>query len=342
LIPPERGGSGEPVDTTTGTGASDSPPASRLFTIEGRAAPALFLVAWLGTLVGAVMLFVALQAGAGLGKLVLFLGGLALLSIGLIAAAGSQGLERRARGSDAYQGPSPILVFLATLPISVLILALLGIPLDLAGVDPTEPIVAVVALAVNVVIYASLIRLLVVDTGALSWSQMGLRRPSRAAVGELVAGAAWAIPIIFITAPIAAILANVLGVTPDPVLPPSPDSVGSWLNGFSGAVLAPIGEELFFRAFATTAWVVALGRNQGIIRGGLVFALAHVLMVQATEPGEGLALALIGFVSRVPVGLALSWLFVRRGSIWAPLGLHAAYNGVIILIAETATRTGAA
>jgi membrane protease YdiL (CAAX protease family) len=34
------------------------------------------------------------------------------------------------------------------------------------------------------------------------------------------------------------------------------------------------------------------------------------------------------------VAFALGWLFVRTGSLWAPIGLHAAFNGLLILFAE--------
>jgi membrane protease YdiL (CAAX protease family) len=87
------------------------------------------------------------------------------------------------------------------------------------------------------------------------------------------------------------------------------------LNLIAGAILAPIGEELFFRGFATTAWVRTLGVTRGIIRGGLFFALIHVLQIQATSVTEGLAVAFIAFAVRVPIGLMLGWVFIRRDSI---------------------------
>ena len=37
-------------------------------------------------------------------------------------------------------------------------------------------------------------------------------------------------------------------------------------------------------------------------------------------------MAVVGFATRIPVALALGWLFLRRGSIWASFGLHAAFN----------------
>jgi membrane protease YdiL (CAAX protease family) len=339
LIPPD----GEPAPASA-TPAADSPPppagplGTGIFTIEGRAAPALFVLGWLGTLVGGGVLFVSLQTGAGAAKLVLFIVGLALLSLGLVAASGSQAIERKAHGVRPYWGPSPILVFLACIPTAALPLVLLGVPLQLAGIDVDGPLVAVLALCVQAAVYVLLIRLLVVDTGSLSWSEMRVRRPSVAAFGELVYGAAWALPIIFVTGLISVILVSAFGVTPDSPLPPAREPAGLVLNLIAGAILAPIGEELFFRGFATTAWVKGLGVTRGIVRGGLFFALIHVLQIQASSVSEGLAVAFIAFAVRVPIGLMLGWVFIRRNTIWAPIGLHAAFNGILLLLAETVSQ----
>ena len=323
-----------------------APPATRpgagTFTIEGRAAPGLFVVGWLGTLIGGVVLFVSLQTAPGPAQLALFIGGLALLSLGLIAAAGSQAIERRARGVTPYHGPSPVLVFIAVIPTSAVLLVLLGVPLQLAGIDLDGPLVAVIGLLIQVAVYVLLVRLLVVDTGSLSWRQMGIRPLDTAALRELAIGAWWGLPVIFLTAPLAAFLVSVFGVSPDSPLPPAGEPAGVALNLVAGAVLAPIGEELFFRGFATTAWVIRFGATRGVVLGGVVFAFVHVLSIQATTFEQGLPMALIGFLSRVPIGLALGWLFIRRGSIWAPLGLHAAFNAILLVIAETVSRTAPA
>ena len=69
------------------------------FTIEGRSAPALFVIGWLATLLGAGFLVVGVLSGGGATSLALIVVGLLLLSVGLVAGAGSQGIERRARGT---------------------------------------------------------------------------------------------------------------------------------------------------------------------------------------------------------------------------------------------------
>ena len=76
-------------------------PGSATFTIEGRQAPALFVVGWLATLLGLGAILVAVLSGGGAAAPILLAVGLVLLSIGLIAGAGSQGIERRARARMA-------------------------------------------------------------------------------------------------------------------------------------------------------------------------------------------------------------------------------------------------
>src|SRR5207253_609227 len=95
----------------------------------------------------------------------------------------------------------------------------------------------------------------------------------------------------------------------------------------------PIGEETFFRGFATAAWARVYGPTRAIVQGALFFAFVHVLTIAAADFSEGTRQALIAFVVRVPVALALGWLFLRRRSIYAPMGLHA-----IVLQQRTGSR----
>ena len=338
MIPPD--GEGELPVTPPPPSAPQPPPpvAARpgagTFTIEGRAAPGLFVVGWLATLIGGVVLFVGLQTAPGPAQVALSIGGLALLSLGLVGAAGSQAIERRARGVTPYFGPSPILVFIACIPTAGVLFALVAVPLQLAGLDLAGPPGAVIGLLVQVAVYVLLIRLLVVDTGALSWRRMGVRPLSSDGLRNFALGVAWALPVIFVTGILANILVSLFGASPDSPLPPAGDPGGIVLNLIAGAILAPIGEELLFRGFITTAWTISYGARRAVIFGGLFFAFVHVLGIQAATFEQGLPMALIGFAARVPIGIALGWLFVRRGTIWAPLGLHAAFNGILLVFAE--------
>jgi membrane protease YdiL (CAAX protease family) len=77
-----------------------------------------------------------------------------------------------------------------------------------------------------------------------------------------------------------------------------------------------------------------MGKRRGLIRAALFFAFAHVLTISGTSAGPAIALAFAAFVGRIPVSLILTWLFVRYKSIWVPLGLHAAFNALLLVLAE--------
>jgi membrane protease YdiL (CAAX protease family) len=333
---------GAPVAPSADPAGSDAParPGAGTFTIEGRSAPGLFVVGWLATLVGLVAIAVALLAGGSTGAAILLTAGLAFLSVGLIAGAGSQGIERRARGAGQYAGPSPFLVFAASVPVSLLAVLVFAIPLTIAGVAVDGPVGRLASVVIQALIYVGLIRLLVVDTGALSWAEMGVRRLDRRALGELVTGALWAGPVIVATILVAAVLFQLIPVTPPSPLPPAGEPVGFALNLLAGAIVAPIGEELLFRAFATTAWARSIGNGRALVRGALFFSIVHVLTISGASASEAVGMAVVGFAARVPVALALGWLFLQRRSAWVPIGLHATFNGVLLITAEIAARSG--
>lgn len=314
-------------------------PGASIFTIDDRSAPALFVIGWLATLLGLGLCAGAILSHGGIASIVLLIAGLALLSVGLIAASGSQGIERRARAMASYSGPSPFLVFGASIPVSILILVVIALPLDALGVPLGGPPGSLLSVVVQAVVYVSLIRLLVVDTGALDWRAMGVRRPDLRALGEIGGGALWALPVIALTVPISAILLAIFPVTPESPLPPTGEPVGFALSLIAGVLVAPFGEEVLFRAFATTAWVRGMGVRSGLVRAALVFAIAHILTISGSSVGDAIGLAVVGFATRLPIALALGFLFVRRGTIWSSFGLHAAFNGILLVVAEVASRT---
>jgi membrane protease YdiL (CAAX protease family) len=316
--------------------APDRPerPGTSTFTIEGRAAPGLFMLGWLATLVGLGLTAVSFMSGAGQPRQLLLLAGVVVLSIGLVAGAGGQAIERRSRGGMAYTGPSPFLLFAAAIPVSFLGVALLGFGFVALGIPTDAPVARLASVIVQAVVYVGLIRLLVVDTRALSWADMGIRRPDLRALRELGAGAIWAGGAVLATIPVAIVLSMVLPVLPPSPLPPTGDLGGILVNLAAGAIVAPIGEEVMFRGLATTAWVRGMGARRGLVRAALFFAFAHVLTIGGTSAGPAIALAFAAFVGRIPVSLILTWLFVRYKSIWVPLGLHAAFNATLLVLAE--------
>lgn len=336
--PPAGTDSGEPDNHEPAPGAGRL--GASTFTIEGRAAPALFVVGWLASGLGLGLVVIGVLSGGGAASLGLFIVGLVLLSVGLVAAAGSQGIERRARSVPDYAGPSPLLVFVASLPVSILAVVAIGVPLGLAGIPLDGPLGALLSVAIQAVVYVVLIRLLVVDTGALDWRAMGVRALDWLAVREMVGGAVWAAPVIVATIVVSLVLLPIFPANPESPLPPTGDNVGFALSLLAGVIVAPFGEELLFRAFATTAWVRTAGSRQGVVRAGILFAFAHVLTTSGSSTGDAISLAVVEFGARLPVAIALGWLFVRRGTIWSPFGLHAAFNAIQLVIAEAALRSG--
>jgi membrane protease YdiL (CAAX protease family) len=123
-------------------------------------------------------------------------------------------------------------------------------------------------------------------------------------------------------------------VVPESPLPPTGTLPGLLAHLLAGAVIAPIAEEVLFRGFALTAWRRTAGTRAAIVRSSIVFVLAHVLLIGGDRFEDALKLAFVAGAVRIPVALALGWIFVRTGSLWASIGLHAAFNGILIVLAE--------
>jgi len=319
--------SGEPVSPANPPSSGRRSP----FALEGRAAPGLYPAGRFMAIGGAAAALVGASAGGGPGAGILFGIGMLLAALGLGAAAGGQALQRRAAGTAGYAGPSPLLVFAAVVAGTYAVGTALGLLLP-----PLAPQVDVLLSALVLgSIGIGALAILVVGSGALSWRDLGFRLPATAE-GGLIGDVAWGIalgaPTLFIGSGLAAGLVGLLGTTPAPTLPLTPDPAGALLNLVAAVVVAPLWEEIFFRGYATTAWAATLGSRAAIIRGALFFAFIHVLTVSAGSFDEGVRLALIGFVARLPVGLVLGWVFLRRRSLAAPVALHATYNALPLLL----------
>src|SRR4051812_11025607 len=314
-------------------------PGLGLFTIEGRAAPGLFVVGWLATLLGFGIVVVGAIAPSAL---FLYFVGPVLLSIGLIAGCGNQAIERRARG-EPYAGPSPYLVFAAMIAAVYAVAYPFGLAmrLVLGSTDVADYVVRLIGVALQAAVFLGIVRLTVVGTNALSWREMGWRRPDASAVRDASIGAALALPVIGLTSILAGVLVAIFRTVPEAPLPATGVVAGVIVQLIAGAVVAPIAEEGVFRGFATTAWLPAFGENGAIVRSSLLFALAHVLTVSGTDLPQVGGLIVVGFATRLPVAFALGWLFLRRRSIWAAIGLHMTFNGILLILGELAVRAGA-
>ncbi len=329
------------VVATDGAGASTpvtAGPSTSLvsFTLEGRAAPALFVVGWAGTLIGGALLVVSLMAVGSVAAPWMALVGLVLLAGGLVGLAGSQATERARQPELPYRGPSPVLAFIAFVAVAILLQLLALAPLSALGLDPSSPLGTTVNLALQTLVYVGIVALLVVGPGALSWREMGVSRFGAAPARDLLLGAVVAVPVLIVTLVLGGLLSRFVEPSPSP-LPAAGTVAGLALNLVSGAILAPVGEELFFRGFTTTAWARAVGAVPAIVRGAVLFALVHGLTISAATFSEGLQHAVFSFLALLPVGITLGWLFLTRRSLYASIGLHAAFNGIQLVLLAVAT-----
>ena len=85
-----------------------------------------------------------------------------------------------------------------------------------------------------------------------------------------------------------------------------------------------------FRGFATTAWMRGMGRWRGVIRGALFFAVVHVLTISGVDAGQAVGVAVAAFVGGSRSPWRSAGCSCGRGTIWASLGLHAAFNAILL------------
>jgi membrane protease YdiL (CAAX protease family) len=102
----------------------------------------------------------------------------------------------------------------------------------------------------------------------------------------------------------------------------SPDA---WLRNLWLAILvnatAAVGEEAVFRGYLLTGLARAWGQWIGLTIMAVVFAALHLL---ATGAEETYWLLFVGLLA-LP-GLLLGWAYLKAGSLWLPIGMHAAWN----------------
>jgi len=301
----------------------------------------LAIAAWLlavaGVIVAAGAVVAPLPSG---GARLLLVGGIGLLTCGVVAAAARQVVVRAGRPAEAYRGPSPVVVLLAAVGFTSVAVAVAG---TVGVIDLTSPQGVFASLLASAIVYGGLVWAFVVRTGVLGWADMGwpVRGPASAQryVRDVLAAIGIVAPTYLASALVGGLLALVLGVRLESPLP-APRSGGELLLTFLGAVLvAPVGEELFFRGFALTAWWRDLGAPAALARATVFFAVVHVLNVSSASADEFVRLALLQFVVILPVGYVLGRLFVRRGMAAAIAG-HMTFNGIALALFVAASTAG--
>jgi membrane protease YdiL (CAAX protease family) len=343
-----------------------------LLSLAGRVSPRLHVLGLTVGLPGMALLllyFVGVAAGLklDLGPLPVWLAlelvGLAA-SVGLVGWAVEQGRQRRADRWQDYAGPSPLLTVAAFLAITTAFEIPLELVLKAASIDLNSAPATLAEFLVYLAAYFGLVYFLAVRKGALTWHDIanperlapspddwtaaepypgwvrariyGLRsRLPGGRTGNILIPLALVLPIIVASNVLSAALLLALGLSPSDINPTAVTPTGELdrlLTLLTVAVLVPIGEELFFRGFATNAWGRSLSRNSAIIRAALFFAFIHVINTATTDASVSWRVAVFNFGARIPVAFALTWLYMRRRSLLATGTLHAGYNGLITLI----------
>ena len=319
----------------------DARPRPGLFQLAGREAPALYVLGLFASVAGGALFFAAI-AGAGEGALAV---GLLVLSLGMIGLSGASALQRSVDTPESsWRGPGPLALFWSALPLAILAPGLL-LPLfaPFGGFAQLDPASATLAIAISTNLATTLvIAITVVGTGAARWREIAgehhILSPSLptadrrgGALGDVAWGLALTVPIVVSAALFSALLIQSTGAVPESPLPPSGDSRALLINLLSAVIVAPVGEEILYRGVIAQAWGRQSGARRAIVFSAIVFAFAHTLNIGGESIGGALVVAGVAFAIRLPLGIALGWLWVRRRSLLATIVLHAAYNAVLVL-----------
>lgn len=344
LGPPASEGPASPGAPEPAPGASEpapatGPPGARTFSIEGRAAPGLYVSGWFLGLVGALLLVLALFDASGAAAVVFAAAGLVALVLAFAAAAGYQLVARSMRPATAYRGPAPLLLLGFVLGLATLIE--LGVGLT-GVVDQRPTLTFLLAVLIPAGVYLATVHLFVVRSGALTWAGIARLRPGAVTgrLGDWLVGAAAGISLVLPVLIGSAALSMILGTVPESNLPRLTGDVDALVIALGAVLIAPFGEEIFFRGFVYSAWRLDLGVAPAVRRSAILFAAVHVLNV-AVSPQDPLtsigSQLLVQFLVIVPAGLLLAFMYERRG-LAASLGAHMAYNGGLLFLAAWAAR----
>jgi membrane protease YdiL (CAAX protease family) len=103
------------------------------------------------------------------------------------------------------------------------------------------------------------------------------------------------------------------------------DPVLFWVTVAAIISVVPILEELLFRGFIQTWLKGNFGRVKAILATSTLFALFHFSSTQGTNNVELLA-------SLFVLSCFLGFIFERQNSLWAPIGLHATFNALSVVM----------
>jgi len=125
------------------------------------------------------------------------------------------------------------------------------------------------------------------------------------------------------------LVSNDSSITPPEQVPQGLPAIGVISTVIYAIVIAPFAEELFFRGVLYRSVRDRYGLWPGLLATGVAFALVHYI----PDAWENTML-LVGVMFFN--GMALAWWYERRGTIWASIAAHMAFNviGVAFLLSR--------
>lgn len=243
-----------------------------------------------------------------------------LFAAGLVYASIRQIRVRRYLAPDRYRGPSVLLL----LGMVLVITNVIAIPFydDLQGLVTGDGELSVIGSAVILVATQAALLLVtwlfVVRPRALE----GMPLPGLDTRGAIRTGLLWGVGAWVIGTVVGGIVVLVLeaiGIEAEPqTAEQALATVEPWLVIPAIVIVAPIAEEAFFRGVVFNAWLREAGKRWAYWGSALLFAVIH--------------LNLVAFVPIVILGLILARVYDRTRNLWAPIVVHAVFNGAQVAV----------
>jgi membrane protease YdiL (CAAX protease family) len=253
---------------------------------------------------------------------ILALLGAVAFAAGLTYSAIRQIRVRRVLPPERYRRPSVFIL----LALALIVASVLNVPFTADAIALTEGEGELTFFGGIVILVATQIGLLLV-----SWLLVYRPRalaalpsfPGRDPVGALRSGFGWGL-LAWLGSTI--VLVAVGWVLEQLGRPPEPEAaeraiamLDPWVVVIAIVILAPIAEEVFFRGVVFNAWLREGGRRWAYIGSAALFAAIH--------------LSLLSFLPIFLLGLALAWVYQRRGNLLAPIAMHGTLNGISVAMA---------
>jgi membrane protease YdiL (CAAX protease family) len=253
---------------------------------------------------------------------ILALIGAVAFAVGLVYIAIRQIRVRRVLPPERYRGPSVFIL----LALALIVAGILNAPF-------TADALALYEGEGRLTFLGGIVILVATQTGLLLVSWLLVHRPRALAAlpsfpgrdpgGALRAGFGWGLLAWLGSTIVLVAVGWVLEQVGRPAEPEVAERaiamLEPWAVVISIVILAPIAEEVFFRGVVFNAWLREGGRRWAYIGSAALFAAIH--------------LSLLSFLPIFLLGLALAWVYERKGNLLAPIAMHATVNGISVAMA---------